>query len=97
MPRILVTSACSVFQRFSSPASSSLTAASFSCAAVRRLPTSMPIAASPADDFELGVQRFDAPLAVLDLGGVACWLTATRAHAVSVRLHRLSGSCRAGM
>ena len=30
-------------------------------------------------------------------GGVACWLTATRAHVVSSRLTALSGSWRAGM
>ena len=50
-----------------------------------------------ADDLELGLQRLDrrggSPRA---RAGTACWLMATRAHAVSSRLTALSGSWRAG-
>ena len=36
-------------------------------------------------------------LASSTVAGVACWLTATRAHAVSSRLTDLSGNWRAGI
>jgi hypothetical protein len=63
----------------------------------RRSPTSMPIASS-RPMISLSVRsasrrRWQSSSSA----GVACWLTATRAHAVSSRLTALSGSWRPGM
>ena len=63
------TSSFSVFQRFSSSARPRLLAASFSSRARSpRSPTSMPIGRLALEDLQLGLQRLDAPPAVLDLG-----------------------------
>ncbi len=55
-------------------------------------------AVSRSENFELGLQCIRcARRQSSTCGGVACWLMATRAHAVSMRLTALSGNCRDGM
>ena len=96
-PSTLVTSSCSAFQRGSSSASFALAAASFWSTLLRRPATSMPIASSrpmiSSSVLSVSMRRCASSIS----GGVACWLTATRAQAVSIRLTALSGSWRAGM
>ena len=71
--------------------------ASLAATSVPRSPIATPTAASrstmPDSISSASMRRWQSSTSA----GVACWLTATRAHAVSSRLTALSGSWRAGM
>jgi hypothetical protein len=85
-----------VLQRFSSSPGVSLRAGASFSSWRAALGASMPMPPR-ADDPELGLQRLDRRRQSSSSAGVACWLIATRAQAVSSRLTALSGSWRAGM
>ncbi|MCY1540465.1 hypothetical protein D9M68_761080 [compost metagenome] len=91
------TSAASSTRRCSSSASSACAAVTCAAMSSTRWCSPTPIAASrpamPDSMPSTSMRRFKSSSAA----GSACWLSATRAHAVSSRLTALSGSWRAGM